>query len=171
MKLFNIINKLTFVLCLAAGANVFAESVTPFSRTQETPALNNVNRINAVNAREVFRDSAPMAGVISAKAPSSLETMQRGPGIQLAISIPNLEQFALNAKMAKAKPLKDNGAKARPVMLDAQTEQKPAGQNALPRAPVQKSAPISSLTLPPAMWLLGSGLLGLVGISRRKRID
>jgi hypothetical protein len=175
MKLFNLINKLTIIFCLATGASALAESVTPFSRSQETAssALDKISNINVVNAREVFRDSGPMVGLSPAKTPSPLENLQRGPGIQLAMTIPtDFAQFAVNAKMVKAKTTKEINDKAQPAIEQpgSRGQLKPTNQNVPVPVSAHKPAPLSSFSLPPAMWLLGSGLLGLVGISRRKKI-
>jgi hypothetical protein len=164
----NIINKLGLMLCLV-GVVAYAESVTPYSNPSAAPlSIKDIRTINGDNVQEFLKNSAPIKPLKIEPAPSPIAKLHSGPGIFLTLGVPASLADAVRAPAQAQQPGKDEEKKINFSGDDQPTHPKPAAQAAIKNPMLQNAASMTN-AMPPAVWLLGFGLLGMAGISRRKK--
>jgi hypothetical protein len=159
----NLINKLTILLCFV-GAGAYAESVTPFNTGVKQ--IKDVRNINADNVQAFFKNSAPVKPLKLETTPSPIAKLHNGPAIFLTLGVP--ASLAETVRSNNPSPTKSDNQKMNFSGEDAPINAKPAALAAI-KNPLLQNATNMSNAMPPAVWLLGVGLLGMAGISRRKK--
>jgi hypothetical protein len=163
----NIINKLLFLLCLA-GVMAHADSVTPYSPPSAIlKPIKDIRDINGNNVQTFLKNSAPVMPLKVAPAPS-IATLYNGPAIFLTLGVP-----AELAHMVRRSEQTQPSAQAEDRKINFSDEDAPTNVKQVTVAainnPLLQNAASMSNAMPPAVWLLGFGLLGMAGISRRKK--
>ena len=164
----NIINKLGFLLGLA-GAIAYAESVTPYRNpSAATPPVKDIRTINGDNMQEFLKNSAPIKPLKIDPTPSPVAKLHNGPGIFLTLGVPASLADAVRSPAEAQLPGKDEVKKINFSGDEQPANPKPAALAAIKNPLLQNAATMTN-AMPPALWLLGFGLLGMAGISRRKK--
>ncbi len=156
-------------MCVA-GTAVYAESVSPFtSAAASRKPIKDIRDISGDNVQAFLKASAPVASLKLEPAPSAVAKLHTGPALFLKIGVPaNLaevvrvsdsSQLPANAGLRKVNFNDD--ARDMPAVLKAPTV-------AAIKNPLLQNAADMTKAMPPAVWMLGVGLLGMAGISRRK---
>ncbi len=167
----NIFNKLTLILCLA-GATAYAESVSPFNPATAAPkAMKDIRAINGDNVQTFLKSSAPVMPMKVAPATSAVAKLHSGPAIFLKIGVP--ANLADVVRVSDNNPLPSK-AETKKLNFSEQDLDAPTGLKAPAVAsiknPLLQNAGDMTKAMPPAVWMLGVGLLGMAGISRRKTL-
>jgi hypothetical protein len=164
----NVINSLLLLLCLTGGM-AHADSVTPYSPPSAIPKpIKDIRDINGSNVQTFLKHSAPVMPLKVEPAPSPIATLHNGPAIFLTLGVP-----AELAHMVRRSEQTQPSAQAEDRKIkfsdeDAPTKVKPVTVAAINNPLLQNAASMSN-AMPPAVWLLGFGLLGMAGISRRRK--
>ncbi len=160
-------------LCFAA-ASVHAASVSPFVADSSAKPLpiTDITTITPQNARALLRESAPVVTFSPLVTPSPLANLENGPALSLKLAAP-----AELENLGKKNSQREDVATPKPTKLNSAPQEVLGTRlvNAFVATPLiasvqDKSSRTGDDPLPPAVWLLGIGLLGLVGISRRDRV-
>jgi hypothetical protein len=160
----NLINKLMVLLCLV-GVVAYAETVTPFNNTASSAKqIKDVGDINADNIQAFFKNSAPVKPLKLEPIPSPIAKLHSGPAIYLMLGVPASLAESVRADMSG----KQGNPKINFSGEDAPINAKPVAVAAI-KNPLLQNATSMTNAMPPAVWLLGVGLLGMAGISRRKK--
>jgi hypothetical protein len=165
----NIFSKLAFILCLV-GVAAYAESVSPFNQAAASrKPFKDIRDINGENVQTFLKSSAPVMPLKVEPAISAVAKLHSGPAIFLKMGIPaNLSDVV---RVTDNSPL---SSKAEPTKINFNDDLRDA-PNPLKapvvaeiKNPLLQNATNMTNALPPAAWMLGVGLLGMAGISRRK---
>ncbi|MGB8856605.1 MAG: hypothetical protein WCC58_08040 [Burkholderiales bacterium] len=164
----NIINKLVLVLGLV-GVVAYAETVSPYSKpTSAIGAMRDLRDINGDNLQEFLKNSAPVKPLKVEPAPSPVAMLHNGPAIFLTLGVP-----AALADVARSNhpAAQTSNAASKKINFsdDAATVNPKHVSIAAIKNPLLQNAANMTNAMPPAVWLLGFGLLGMAGISRRKK--
>jgi hypothetical protein len=149
-----------------AGTVAYAESVTPYSSTTAAPnPIKDIRDINRDNVQEFLKNSAPVKPLKIEQPLSPIAKLHNGPGIFLTLGVPaslaDAVRDTVQPQQPEAKKINFSGDDQPPNI-------KPAALAAIKNPLLQNAASMTN-AMPPAVWLLGFGLLGMAGISRRKK--
>jgi hypothetical protein len=167
----NIINKLGFLLCFV-GVLANAESVTPFNHSAAaSKSIKDVRDINGDNIQAFLKNSAPVKALKIEPTPSPIAKLHNGPSIFLTLGVPaSLADAVVRMTSPAQQSAQPEVNKVNFSGDEAPNSVKPVAMAAIKNPLLQNAASMTN-AMPPAIWLLGFGLLGMAGISRRKKIS
>ncbi len=166
----NNINKLGFLLYFV-GVMACAESVTPFNNsTAASKSIKAVRDINGDNIQAFLKNSAPVKALKMEPTPSPIAKLHNGPAIFLTLGVPASLADAVRMNTFVQQSAKPDVNKINFSGDEAPNSVKPVAMAAI-KNPLLQNATSMTNAMPPAVWLLGFGLLGMAGISRRKKIS
>lgn len=160
------ISNLLFLL-LFAGVYAQAESVSPYSPSSNAKSIADIRTINGDNVQDFLKKSARIVPLKMEPMPSPIAKLHNGPGIFLTLGVP-AELASAMRKVEPSLPADMGNKKINFSGEDAPSMTKTNTVAAI-KNPLLQDATSMGNAMPPAVWLLGFGLLGMAGISRRKK--
>ncbi|MGB8337243.1 MAG: hypothetical protein WCD07_02970 [Burkholderiales bacterium] len=152
------------------GTAAHAESVTPYSNPSKAPkATKDLLEINGDNLQTFLKNSAPVRPLKIEPTPSPVAKLHNGPAIFLTIGVPaSLAEAVRTVNTQTQQPATVETKKMNFSGDNEPINAKPVSIAAFKNPLLQNAASMSD-AMPPAVWLLGFGLLGMAGISRRRK--